>query len=246
MNKRLSPIDIAKKSAIDAGKYLKENFHIFHESIFNEGRDIKLKIDQDAERIILDVISEYSELPILSEESGISESLGDNYWVVDPLDGSSNYFRKIRICAVSIALIQNQKPILGVINDFMNDDLYYAERNKGAFCNDKVISVSEVANTHQGTLMTGIPAKQNYTNDEFSSMINLFQGWKKVRMIGSAAIANSYVANGRADCYEEKDTFIWDVAAGAIIVQEAGGIAYLSALQDNFRLNAKFTNGKVK
>ena len=97
-----------------------------------------MKIDQDAERIILDVISEYSELPTV-EESGISESLGDNYWVVDPLDGSSNYFRKIRICAVSIALIQNQKPILGVINDFMNDDLYYAERNKEP-CNDKVIT----------------------------------------------------------------------------------------------------------
>ena len=236
--------DLAISSAKQAGDFLNDSKSEKKAVYKEEGRDIKLIIDQDTEKLIRSSLQK-TDSSILGEEYGGKMS-DEKYWVIDPLDGSSNYFRKIRICAVSIALIQNQKPILGVINDFMNDDLYYAERNKGAFCNDKVISVSEVADTHQGTLMTGIPAKQNYTNDEFSSMINLFQGWKKVRMIGSAAIANSYVANGRADCYEEKDTFIWDVAAGAIIVQEAGGIAHLSALQDNFRLNAKFTNGKVK
>ena len=93
--------------------------------------------------------------------------------------------------------------------------------------------------------MTGIPAKSSYSDDEFKLMIKLFQKWKKVRMIGSAAIANLYVAKGKADCYEEKGTFIWDVAAGAVIVHEAGGFASLSEFKSDFSVDAKFTNGKV-
>ena len=93
--------------------------------------------------------------------------------------------------------------------------------------------------------MTGIPAKEDYSDDEFAIMIKHFQKWKKVRMIGSAAIANLYVATGRADCYEEKDTFIWDIAAGSIIVEEAGGVAIISNVSNDYRVNAKFTNGKL-
>ena len=109
----------------------------------------------------------------------------------------------------------------------------------------KKISVSNITNTEDGTIMTGIPAKTDYTDEEFSTIINLFQSWKKVRMIGSAAIANLFVANGKADCYQENGTFIWDVAAGAILVEEAGGFASLSEIKNDFRVDAKFTNGKV-
>ena len=238
-------LGIAKKAALKSGDYLKENFSLNNEASFDDGRDIKLKIDVESEDLILKMLRENSNIPILSEESGANENLGKTYWVVDPLDGSSNYFRKIRICAVSIALIHEGKPILGVINDFMNDDLYYGSKNEGAFCNDVQIKVSSTNAINKGTIMSGIPAKQVYSNEEFTSMIELFQQWKKVRMIGSAAVANLYVADGRADCYEEKDTFIWDVAAGAIIVEEAGGLANLSEIRDDFRVNAKFTNGKI-
>jgi myo-inositol-1(or 4)-monophosphatase len=107
------------------------------------------------------------------------------------------------------------------------------------------LKVSETSTKSLSTLMTGIPAKTTYLDSEFQEMIQLFQEWKKVRMIGSAAIANLYVAEGKADCYEEKGTFIWDVAAGAVIVQEAGGFAILSECKSDFRVDAKFTNGKV-
>ena len=245
MDKLSDLLEIAKQAAQISGNFLKNEFHLDQEASLNKGRDIKLKIDIESEKLILDFINQNSKLPILSEESGASNDLGDTYWIVDPLDGSSNYFRKIDICAVSIALMHQGEPLLGVINDFMNEHLYFASKNGGAFCNDISIRVSDIKDAAEGTIMTGIPAKSLYLDDEFKLMIKLFQKWKKVRMIGSAAIANLYVAKGKADCYEEKGTFIWDVAAGAVIVREAGGFASLSEFNSDFRVDAKFTNGKV-
>ncbi len=245
MNKLPDLLEIAKQAAKTSGNFLKNEFHQDQEVSLNKGRDIKLKIDIESEKLILEFINQNSKLPILSEESGASNDLGDTYWLVDPLDGSSNYFRKIDICAVSIALMHQGEPLLGVINDFMSEHLYFASKNGGAFCNDIPIKVSDIEDATEGTIMTGIPAKSLYSDDEFKLMIELFQKWKKVRMIGSAAIANLYVAKGKADCYEEKGTFIWDVAAGAIIVNEAGGFASLSEFKSDFRVDAKFTNGKV-
>ena len=238
-------LEIAKKAALTSGNFLKKKFYQDQEISLNKGRDIKLKIDIESEKLIIKSINQNSKLPILSEESGASKDLGDTYWIVDPLDGSSNYFRRIDICAVSIALMHHGEPLLGVINDFMNEHIYFASKNEGAFCNDIPIKVSDIEDAAEGTIMTGIPAKSLYSDDEFKLMIKLFQKWKKVRMIGSAAIANLYVAKGKADCYEEKGTFIWDVAAGAVIVHEAGGFASLSEFKSDFRVDAKFTNGKV-
>ena len=245
MEKLSDLLEIAKEAAQTSGNFLKKEFHQDQEASLNKGRDIKLKIDIESEKLILKFIKQNSMLPILSEESGASNDLGDTYWIVDPLDGSSNYFRKIDICAVSIALMHQGEPLLGVINDFMNEHLYFASKNGGAFCNNTPIRVSNTDDAAEGTIMTGIPAKSFYSDDEFKLMIKLFQKWKKVRMIGSAAIANLYVAKGKADCYEEKGTFIWDVAAGAVIVNEAGGFASLSEFKSDFRIDAKFTNGKV-
>ena len=245
MEKLSDLLEIAKEAAQTSGNFLKKEFNQDQEASLNKGRDIKLKIDIESEKLILKFIKQNSMLPILSEESGASNDLGDTYWIVDPLDGSSNYFRKIDICAVSIALMHQGEPLLGVINDFMNEHLYFASKNGGAFCNNTPIRVSNTDDAAEGTIMTGIPAKSFYSDDEFKLMIKLFQKWKKVRMIGSAAIANLYVAKGKADCYEEKGTFIWDVAAGAVIVHEAGGFASLSEFKSDFRVDAKFTNGKV-
>ena len=245
MDKLSDLLEIAKQAAQISGNFLKNEFHQDQEASLNKGRDIKLKIDTESEKLILEFINKNSKLPILSEESGASNDLGDTYWIVDPLDGSSNYFRKIDICAVSIALMHQGESLLGVINDFMNEHLYFASKNGGAFCNDIPIKVSDIEDAAEGTIMTGIPAKSLYSDDEFKLMIKLFQKWKKVRMIGSAAIANLYIAKGKADCYEEKGTFIWDVAAGAVIVHEAGGFASLSEFKSDFRVDAKFTNGKV-
>ena len=237
-----SYLEIAKSAALLAGAYIKEQQNKDLEILLNEGRDIKLQVDIDAEKIIKDHIVAKSSFPILAEESGASNKLNEFYWVVDPLDGTSNFLRNIPISCVSIALMKNIEPILGVIFDFNNDDLYFAHHKSKAYLNDFKLSVSSTALKSDATLVTGIPAKKNYSDEEFKNMISDFQSWKKIRMIGSAAMASVYVASGKADAYSENGIFLWDVAAGAAIVKAAGGEAILKNLTSDFRVDAAFTN----
>ena len=233
---------IAKSAALEAGKYLLINQGKELKILHDAGRDIKLQLDIDTENIIKKNISSQSEFSILGEETGFTDDVGEFYWVVDPLDGTSNFLRDIPISCVSIALMQNLTPILGVIYDFNHDDLYFGHQNSKAFLNQEQISVSDYSKKSQSTLVTGIPAKTNYSDDEFKNMIDDFQHWKKVRMIGSAAMAAIYVAAGKAETYKENGIFLWDIAAGAAIVNAAGGIASITNIQADHRVDAKFTN----
>ena len=237
-----SYIDIAKSAALLAGTYIKDQQNKDLEILLNEGRDIKLKVDVDAEKIIKDHLIAESSFPILAEESGASNELNEYYWVVDPLDGTSNFLRNIPISCVSIALMKDIEPILGVIFDFNNDDLYFGHHMSKAYLNDSKLSVSSTALKSDATQVTGIPAKKNYSDEEFKNMISDFQSWKKIRMIGSAAMASVYVASGKADAYSENGIFLWDVAAGAAIVKAAGGQVSLKNLTPDYRVDATFTN----
>jgi myo-inositol-1(or 4)-monophosphatase len=237
-----SYLEIAKSAALLAGEYIKDQQNKDLEIILNEGRDIKLQVDVDAEKIIKDYLISESSFPILAEESGASNELNEYYWVVDPLDGTSNFLRNIPISCVSIALMKDIEPILGVIFDFNNDDLYFGHHKSKAYLNDSKLSVSSTALKGDATLVTGIPAKKNYSDEEFKNMISDFQSWKKIRMIGSAAMASVYVASGKADAYSENGIFLWDVAAGAAIVKAAGGEFILQNLTSDFRVDATFTN----
>ena len=237
-----SCLEIAKSAALLAGEYIKDQQNQDIEIILNEGRDIKLQLDIDAEKIIKDHLASKSSFPILAEESGASNELNELYWVVDPLDGTSNFLRNIPISCVSIALMKDIEPILGVIFDFNNDDLYFGHQESKAYLNDSMLSVSSTAFKGDATLVTGIPAKKNYSDNEFKNMISDFQSWKKIRMIGSAAMASVYVASGRADAYSENGIFLWDIAAGAAIVKAAGGKVILQNITSDFRVDATFTN----
>jgi myo-inositol-1(or 4)-monophosphatase len=241
-----SCLEIAKSATLLAGNFLKEQQDTNLKILKNKARDLKLQIDIDAEEIIKEHITANSSLPILAEESGKSGSLDDFFWVVDPLDGTSNFLRNIPISCVSIALVQGFKPILGAIFDFNNSDLYFAHKNSKAFVNKSEINVSSFNFKKDSTLVTGIPAKDNYSDNEFSSMISDFQSWKKVRMIGSAAMASIYVAAGKAEAYKENGIFLWDIAAGAAIVEAAGGKVSISNYQPDFRVDAYFANNNLE
>ena len=228
-------LEIAKSASLLAGNFLKEQQDSNLKILTNKARDLKLQIDIDAEEIIKEHITANSSLPILAEESGKSGSLDECFWVVDPLDGTSNFLRNIPISCVSIALVQGSKPILGAIFDFNNSDLYCAHKESKAYVNDIEISVSSLSLKKESTLVTGIPAKDNYSDAEFKNMISGFQSWKKIRMIGSAAMASAYVASGKAEAYKENGIFLWDIAAGAAIVEAAGGKISISNLQPDFQ-----------
>ena len=235
-------LEIAKSAALKAGKYLLENQGKELKILLNQGRDIKLQLDIDTEQLIKDSLRSQSTFSILGEETGLSSDVGEFYWVVDPLDGTSNFLRDIPISCVSIALMQDLQPILGVIYDFNHDDLYFGHLESKAFVNQVEIIVSDYSEKSKSTLVTGIPARTNYSDNEFKNMIDDFQQWKKVRMIGSAAMASIYVAAGKADTYKENGIFLWDIAAGAAIVNAAGGVASITNIQTDYRVDAIFTN----
>ena len=240
-------LDTAKKAATKAGHILLSNKSNLNKILSTTKKDIKLQADVSAETVIKDIIKSESTLPILAEESGLSsERISSTFWVVDPLDGTANYSRNIPICCVSIGLISNLKPVLGVIYDFHNDDLYEGSIDTKALLNNNEISVSKVENFHDGVLLTGLPNNTDYSDSALLKMVKDFQNWRKVRMIGSAAMASAYIASGKADLYTEKKTYLWDIAAGAAIVNAAGGEASIVNQNENFQVDAYFSNSHLK
>lgn len=135
---------LAKKAAKDAGLFLVNNRNQLNEELFSTSKDTKLKADIESENLIKKIIKASSKYPILAEESGKSVSdLGETFWVIDPLDGTANYNRKIPVCCVSIALVKEMRPILGVVYDFNNDHLYSADKfSNSSKMNDEIIKVS--------------------------------------------------------------------------------------------------------
>ena len=240
-------IEIAVKAAKDAGKLLLKNKKELNLLIPSDPKDTKLKADISSENLIKEIITANSNYPILAEESGkSSDDLGDIFWVIDPLDGTANFNRDIPICCVSIGLVKKMTPLLGVIYDFNNDDLYEGNNiENSATLNKKDISVSNINKKSDGILVTGLPFNTNYSDNSLNQMIVDMQSWKKVRMIGSAAMASCYIASGRAELYKEKGIYLWDILAGASIVQAAGGKADILNMNESFQVDVVFSNSNI-
>ena len=238
-NNFIDELMIAKKAAVEAGNYLKNNKQSLNSIISSTEKDIKLQADISAERIIKDILIKESSFEILAEESGMSsENSFKNLWVVDPLDGTANYSRDIPLCCVSIALVSDCLPVLGVVYDFNNDHLYEGSIYTKAYLNNKEIKVSKVSSHDKGILITGLPNDTNFSSKAMSDMIKNFQSWRKVRMIGSAALAASYIASGRADLYMENKSYLWDIAAG--------GEALILNQNEKFQVDVRFSNSLIK
>jgi len=234
-----SLFDIAKTAAKNAGDYLAKRKYD-EKKIFNEiGRDIKLEIDRDAEKLIRQELIA-TKIPILGEEFGDDDISSQYKWVIDPLDGTSNYFRGLDQCCVSIALLREDKALIGIIYNFNNNELFTSFKGGGAYLNNTRICVSNMTEVENSTLTTGFPASENITLG--SELFNSFKLWKKIRMFGSAALSCAYVASGRCDVYKERGVYLWDFAAGICLVEEAGGKAVFKKI-DEARYQVNFTNG---
>ena len=242
----IKELNIAKKAALNAGNFLRKNKKNINRILSSTNRDIKLQADIESEKIIKEILKRDSTFGILAEESGLSFEESSNLWVVDPLDGTANYSRDIPLCCVSIAMLSNTKPVLGVIYDFNNDELYEGSLNTSACLNGKKISVSKTKNSEEGVLVTGLPNDTDYSNKAMMEMVKNFQNWRKVRMIGSAALASVYIASGKADLYMENKSYLWDIAAGAAIVNAAGGEALILNQNEKFQADVRFSNSLIK
>ncbi|MEM0987004.1 MAG: inositol monophosphatase family protein [Pseudomonadota bacterium] len=221
-------LDVAVGAARLAGDALLARGDGFDGVLSSEGRDIKLAADRSAETLIVDYLVAHTPLPVLGEETGWRGEKEDRFWVVDPLDGSANFQRRIPFCAVAIALMDGDVPVLGVVHDFNHGETFAGGEGVPATLNGAPIRVSDIRETGKAVLISGLPVKANYSAEALGAMAAEFANWKKVRMMGSAAMAAAYVAAGRVDRYTEAGVRLWDVAAGMAIVKAAGGRAELS------------------
>ncbi len=244
----IKDINIAIKAATEAGKYLNKNKNELNKLSLSDKRDTKLKADVSSENLIKEIINADSNYHILAEESGkSSENLGETFWVIDPLDGTANYNRDIPICCISIGMVTNLKPVFGIIYDFNNDELYVGDCiNKIATLNNETINVSDISYKDEGILVTGLPFNTDYSDSSLQKLISDMQMWKKTRMIGSAAMASCYIASGKAEMYKENGIYLWDIIAGAAIVESSGGLAEISNIRENYQVDVVFSNAKIK
>jgi myo-inositol-1(or 4)-monophosphatase len=220
-------LNIAKEAAVEAGKFLKANVGKVKNIERKIGQETNLvtEIDRQSEALIIKKIKEhFPEHSILGEESGANAGTSDYRWIIDPLDGTTNYTHALPIYSVTIGIEFKGEIIVGAIYDPNADELFTAEKGKGAFLNGRKISVSTTETLINALVVTGFPynVKDNPENviEHFINFLPVAQG---VRRLGSAAIDLAYIASGRFDGYWEVTLQPWDKAAGILLVKEAGG-----------------------
>ena len=226
MNKNLPEtlLPIAREAAHSAGSILSGTYRADPGVQRTEGKDIKTNADLEAEKTIRRIL-EPTGIPILGEETGLSGSPSNHslLWIIDPLDGTFNFVRGLPFCGVSIALWRDQDPLLGILFDLTDQSLLEGVVGSWARRDGEPIHVSRVAGTEQAALATGFPTQRDYGQEALQTTISAIQKYKKIRMLGSAALSLGQVACGRLEAYWEEDIWLWDVAAGLALVKAAGG-----------------------
>lgn len=219
-------LNLAVQAATKAGCFLVENVGRNVDIVKEEEREIHFQFDLEAEMVIMNELQNGSDYKILTEESGLidtGDSNVDYLWIVDPLDGSINYSEGIPLSCVSVSLWKSSSPVLGVIYDFNRDRIYTGVIGLGAWVNNQPIRVKPFKSHNKAILCTGFPSAMDLSETALHDFINRVTKFRKVRMIGSAALSLAFVAEGKVDAYYEKDIKIWDVAAGLALVKAAGG-----------------------
>ena len=211
--------------ARQAGAVLMEGYgnvrHIQHKGAI----DLVTEFDKRSEELILSAIQrEFPDHAILAEESGRSKTISEYQWVVDPLDGTTNFANGIPIFSVTIGLFKNNSPILGITYDPLRKEMFSAESGCGATLNQQPIHVSSRADLEHAVISTGFPydLRTNPRNN-VDQFVQFQLRTRAVRHLGSAALDCAWAAMGRLDGYWEFGVQPWDVGAGLLIVREAGG-----------------------
>ncbi len=216
-------IQIAK----EAGEIIRNSFgkEIQFEYKSNES-NLVTETDKKSEAAIMNFISKkYPSHNILTEESGEIKQASEYTWVIDPLDGTTNFKHKFPVFAVSIGVMKNNETIAGVVYDVMNDNVYSSEKASGSFCNNVRMNVSENDNLAHALLVTGFPYDVvDNPHNALNIFVELTKKARGIRRLGSAAIDFCYVAKGVFDAFWEVHLHPWDICAGKLIVEEAGGI----------------------
>jgi myo-inositol-1(or 4)-monophosphatase len=220
-------IDIAKSAVFAAGKILMENLgRLSRSDIDAKGmNDFVTRADTESEKCIVDILGKKTpDFRILTEETPPEGSYARYRWIIDPLDGTTNYIHSFPCFAVSIALEEKDMIVMGVVLDPLREELFVAEKGKGAFLNDRRISVSQRRELSESFLATGFPFREHARIDPYLRVFReMFLRTSGVRRAGSAVLDLAYTACGRFDGFWEMGLSPWDVAAASLLITEAGG-----------------------
>ena len=221
-------VNIAVRAARAAGDIIVRNMDRLDriKVVTKQNNDFVSNVDHLAEETIISTIKQaYPDHGILAEESGKQAENSEFQWIIDPLDGTTNYLHGFPQFAVSIALKHKDRLEVGVIYDPVSQELFTASRGNGAMLNDRKIRVTSHKGLQNALLGTGFPYyDQSYIDTYLETMKELMQRTAGIRRPGSAALDLAWLAAGRIDGFWEFNLKAWDIAAGALIVREAGGI----------------------
>jgi myo-inositol-1(or 4)-monophosphatase len=208
-------------------------------------------VDKEAEKKLVTALSKsFPKAGFITEEGTVEQSHDSEYhWIIDPLDGTTNFLHGLPIYGISVALTKNGKPIIGVIYHIVRKELFYAIENSPAYCNKSEIRVSDVSTVQESLLCTGFPYHQFEQSDAYLEIIKEFLNYTHgIRRLGSAAVDLAYVACGRLDGFFEYNLNSWDIAGGLLIVKQAGGIVTDFNGGDNVLFGKQLcaSNGKIQ
>jgi myo-inositol-1(or 4)-monophosphatase len=223
-----SALTVAVKAARAAGKIMRDNWHLPKRVNSAEAHDIKLELDVRCQKLITKIFERaFPQISLLGEEGDSGDADAKYRWVVDPIDGTVNYFFGMPHAAVSIALQRCKgkiyQTILGVIYDPFTDELWTATRGGKTKLNGRVLRVSKRAHIGEAVVAMGFSKSKENLEKSLPHLIRLSRSALKIRLMGSAALELAYVASGRLDLYVERTINLWDIAAGALMVECSGG-----------------------
>jgi len=239
-------LSVAVKAACAAGKVMRDNWLKPKRVKLDDVHDIKLELDVRCQKLIEKILrAAFPEIPLLGEEGDTGDVTAEYRWVVDPIDGTVNYFYGIPHAAVSIALQHNGKSVVGVIYGPFTNELWTTVRGEPTRLNGKIVRVSNRSELEDAVIAMGFSKSRENLVKTLPHLNRLARRVKKIRIMGSAALELVYVASGRLDAYIERTINLWDVAAGQLLVENAGGEFYaLPAPQGKLRMCAD--NGRLR
>lgn len=234
-----SQLQAARRAAIAAGAFLRERFA--DDKVVNAAlpHDLKLQLDRDTQQLIVSSLSEdFPEYAILGEEGEHGVDGADYVWIIDPIDGTVNYFYGIPIFCVSIALQVKGKPVLGCVYDPMQDECYTALAGGVAMLNAREIHVSNRSRMAEAVVFAGHGSHDGSGEAGIRRFAHISSQVRKMRILGSAALSLCYIAAGRFDAYIENRINVWDFAAAKVILESAGGVLQFTPSAANSRSGA--------
>ncbi|WP_339060368.1 inositol monophosphatase family protein [Tepidibacillus marianensis] len=224
-------LDSVKEIALMGGKYLKDHYLKAIRVDLKGKKDLVTEVDYASEKLVIaEIEKRFPDHSILSEEIGLIDKGSDYKWVLDPLDGTVNFARGIPLFGIILSLLYKEEPIIGVVYLPVLNELYYAEKSKGAFLNDEPIHVTETneladAIISLGDFNIGLDDQtKNRVNDRLINIISQFSPrTMRTKGFGSAAVDLTFLASGRTDALFYGYSNPWDILAGELILKEAGG-----------------------